>query len=145
MIERSANLLAIVVFSAFLTVLPTESHAGNCQDKLANNSYDCLDKATAGGSVAKFCLEFFTGGVSQYFDAIQPPSNTHLGCACLATGSFKAPSFDASSSGVECVSDDGVQLHGKVKSDKLTLQISYEDGQQHISSCTKRSTASCPP
>ena len=145
MIGRPASLLAVVVISAFVTVLPTESHGGNCQDKLANNSYDCLDKNADGGSAVKFCLEFVTGGVSQYFDAIQPPSNTHLGCACLATGSFKAPSFDASSSGVECVSDDGVQLHGKVESDKLTLQVSYEDGQQHIGSCTRRSTASCPP
>jgi hypothetical protein len=144
-IGRSASLLAVVVIFAYVTVLPTESHGGNCQDKLANNSYDCLDKVVPAGGVAKFCLEFVTGGVSKYFDAIQPPSSTHLGCACLTTGSFKVPSFDASSSGVECVSDDGVQLHGKVASDKLTLQISYEDGQQHISSCTKRSTASCLP
>ena len=140
--RRSASFLAVVMFSAFVTGLLASSSSavagGNCQDKLVGNAYDCTEKIASGSF--DVCWEFATGGSSANFD-LSLDVSTDYGCACLAKGSFKSPSFDASSSGFECV---GSSIHfewqGKVSGDKLSGQGSDSTGGSVVFRCTKRSS-----
>jgi hypothetical protein len=111
--------------------------SGNCQAKLVGNSYDCAYKYSSGTDGAD-CLDFYTMGYSQNFD-VDTNSFDSFGCACRATGSFKSPAFDASSSGFACVADD-VELDGKLKSNKLSGEVVDQDGESLVFTCVKRST-----
>ena len=77
-------------------------------------------------------------GYSQNFD-VDTNSFDSFGCACRATGSFKSPAFDESSSGFACVADD-VELDGKLKSNKLSGEVVDQDGESLVFPCKKRST-----
>jgi hypothetical protein len=107
--------------------------AGNCQDKLHFKSFACTIK-NSDGSTSSDCFEFTSEGPSANFNFFDSKNN--FGCACDATGSFKKPSFDDSSSGFAC--DDGVgdQISGKIKGHKLTGQGSDSSGDSKVFSCT---------
>ena len=77
-------------------------------------------------------------GDSQNFDVDTNSFDGFL-CVCRATGSFKSPAFDASSSGFTCVADD-VELDGKLKSNKLSGQVVDQDGESLVFTCEKRPT-----
>jgi hypothetical protein len=150
--RRSASFLALVIFSAFATVLlcnPSFAefvHSRDCQDKLVGNSYKCTYTfffGNAGAVTHNNCVEFITGGLSQNFDLVS--NDGSLGCACEELGSFKSPSTKASANAFECVGDpvNVVQFHGKVESNKLDGQASEESGVVIVFDCKKRSTP-CP-
>ena len=140
--RRSASLQIVMMSSAFVLGLlanssSAEAKGGNCQAKLAGNSYDCAYKFSNGTDGAD-CLDFYTMGYSENFD-VDTNSFDSFGCACRATGSFKSPAFDASSSGFACVADD-VELDGKLKSNKLSGEVVDQDGESLVFTCEKRST-----
>jgi hypothetical protein len=140
--RRSASLQIVTMSSAFVLGLLAnsscaEAKGGNCQAKLAGNSYDCAYKFSNGTDGAD-CLDFYTMGDSQNFD-VDTNSFDSFGCACRATGSFKSPAFDASSNGFACVADD-VELDGKLKSNKLSGEVVDQDGESLVFTCEKRST-----
>jgi hypothetical protein len=140
--RRSASLQIVMMSSAFVLGLLAnsscaEAKGGNCQAKLAGNSYDCAYKYSNGTDAAD-CLDFYTMGYSQNFD-VDTNSFDSFGCACRATGSFKSPAFDESSSAFACVADD-VELDGKLKSNKLSGEVVDQDGESLVFLCKKRST-----
>jgi hypothetical protein len=144
--KRSAIFLAVLMFSALVTVLlanfsPAEAGGGNCQSKLVGKSFDCNAKDSQGGT-GSACIKFESGGISKNFDLLI--SGDDFGCACDTTGSFNSPSFNASSSSFECLGiAAGFLTNGKVKGKKVTAQQIDESGNTDILSCTERSSA-CP-
>jgi len=143
--RRSTSFLTILMLSAVVTVLlanlsSAEAKGGNCQAKLAGNSYECNLKYSA-GPPATDCFEFRTGGISANFTLTN--GTGELGCTCATTGSFTSPSFDSSPSAFECVDGSGIQLNGKIKSKKLSGQVTDEGGDSEIYTCTLRSSP-CP-
>jgi hypothetical protein len=144
---RSTGLMTVAVFSSLAMVLFANSRsaeaAGNCQDKLVGNSYDCN---VADNQTPKFteCFSFQTGVISQYFD-LDINSVLTLGCACYAKGSSKSPSFNSSSTNFACSELGGPEFLyiGTVKGKKLSIQGVAEDGEQDIGTCTLRSSP-CP-
>jgi len=144
--RRSASFLAVLMFSAVVTVLlansrSAEAKGGNCQDKLEGKSYNCSVKSSISSMPLTRCFEFVTGGISTDFDLLVDGDDS--GCVCDTTGSYKSPSFDSSSSSFECVDAAGVQHNGKIKSKKLSGQISDNLGQSLIYTCTESATP-CP-
>jgi hypothetical protein len=142
--RRSASFPAVLMFSAIVTVLlanssSAEAGGGNCQAKLVGNAYDC-DLEFSDTSPVTVCGDFFTGGLSSNFDFFIFPGGDY-GCACETKGSFKSPSFDASASAFECVSESGFQFNGKVTSDKLSGQGTGADGESIDFRCKRRTTA----
>jgi hypothetical protein len=135
--KRSANFLTVLMLSAVVILLANLSSAeagGNCQAKLVGKSYDC-NFTDNDFPPYSFCLEFGTGGVSQYFDVLL--GSADYGCACDPTGS----SFDKSSSTFECSDNvDPFSLNGKIKGKKLSVQGVGSDGEQYIGACTLRSS-----
>lgn len=97
--QRWTGALAIAVLSGiilglFIRLPYAEARGGNCAAKLVDNSYDCTLKENDNPPQTD-CLEFLTGGTSQYFDLILDTGD--WGCACDPTGSPNSPSFDNSS------------------------------------------------
>jgi hypothetical protein len=113
--------------------------AANCQSKVVGKSYDCTFKFSD-NPTASVCAKFETGGVSPHFDMLFLIAD--LGCTCLTTGPFTAPSFNASPNAFACVGN-GVQYTEKVKGKKLSGRGTEAIGDSIIISCTQRSTA-CP-
>jgi hypothetical protein len=121
----SASLQIVMMSSAFvLGLLANSSSAsaksGNCQAKPVGNSYDCAYKFS-NGTTGSDCLDFYTMGNSRNCD-VDTNSFDSFGCGCRATRPFKSPAFDTSSNGFACVTDD-VELDGKLKSNKLSGQV----------------------
>lgn len=144
--RRSASFLAVLMFSAVVTVLlassrSAEAGGGNCQEKLEGKSFMCTLKQSTSSTPLTKCFEFVTGGISANFDLVV--DGDHSGCVCDTTGSYKSPSFDSSSSSFECVDESGVQHNGKIKSKKLSGQISDVEGESLIYVCTESATP-CP-
>lgn len=144
--RRSAGFSAVLRFSAVVAVLVAnspcaEAGGGNCQEKLVGKSYGCTLKQSGSSTPFTRCFEFVTGGVSSDFDLVVGTDDSV--CVCDTTGSFKSPSFDSSSSSFECVDGAGVQHNGKVKSDKLSGQISDAEGESLIYTC-EEGAAPCP-
>jgi hypothetical protein len=102
---------------------------GNCQDKLAGNSYACQIKISNGPATTD-CFEFSTIGVSQNFNFFGLIGA--FGCACDTTGSFKSPKFDSSPNAFECVDHSGTQINGKIKGKKISGQGTDEQGNSLI-------------
>lgn len=73
----------VVALSAIVMLLfanlPSAEADGNCQDKLVRNSYDCSYVNNSGTGTQ--CLEFVTGGISSYLDAIYN-GETEFGYGC---------------------------------------------------------------
>lgn len=144
--RRSTSFLAVLMFSGVGTFLlanlsSAQAGGGNCQAKLVGKAYNCtLEQPTMPPQAA--CFEFVTGGLSANFDLVIAPGGVDLGCACDATGSFKSPSYDGSSSPFECVTETGTQLNGKIKSNKLGGQATNTQGMSAVYTCTE--TATCP-
>jgi len=141
--KRSAGFLAVLMFSAVVTILLTNSSSaigGNCQGKLVGNAYDCVFEIS-NGTTETTCVDFETGGLSSSFDLFRGTDN--YGCACQTTGSFKSPSFDASANAFECATISGLEITGKVAGDKLSGQGSASAGESSVFSCTKRTTPGC--
>lgn len=138
---RSARFLALTSFFAFVMGLladpPSSVASGNCQARLVGNSYDCSLKVSDIGQQTN-CVEFAHGEISTNFDLVIP--GVQLGCSCLAKGSFKSASLDASADAFECVSGDGFEFNGKVASGKISGQGANDAGESFIFSCTVRST-----
>ena len=135
----------VVMFAAFamglVGNLSSAEAGGNCQDKLAGNAYDCVEKES-NGMTADLCWEFETRGYSSNFD-LYLAGSTDYGCGCVGTGSFKSPKFDESSSKFECVGVDAdFQWTGKVSGNKISGQGSAATGETLFFSCTKR-TSGC--
>src|SRR5208282_6931027 len=62
--KRSAGFLTVLMFSAVVTILLTNSSSamgGNCQDKLVGNSYDCVFELS-NGTTETTCVDFEMGG-----------------------------------------------------------------------------------
>lgn len=133
--------LSAIVMALFANLSSAEA-GGNCEAKLVGNSYDC--KYVNGGGPGTECLEFVTGGISIYFDAIYDGS-VDFGCGCDSKGSVKSPSFDASSDTYECSlpGDPSYLVIGTIKGKKLSNQGLGAEGSQYIETCTLRSTP-CP-
>ena len=145
--RRSATFLAVAIFSAFVAAFlgnpASFAASGNCEGKLVGNAYDCNVNDSEFGDDASGCFEFFPGSISVHFDMLYAPGGNY-GCTCLAKGSVKSPSFDASANAFECVETNGdYQFGGKVKGNKLSGQGSSTDGASDLFTCTKRSSP-CP-
>jgi hypothetical protein len=126
-------LSAVTVLLA--NVWSAEAGPGNCEAKLADHSYDCNFKDNDFPPFSD-CLEFVTGGVSQYFDGVLGP--TDFGCACNASGS----SFDKSPNSFECSDNsEAFSLNGKIKGKKLAVQGVGSTGEQYVGTCTPRSSS----
>jgi hypothetical protein len=143
--RRSASFLAVLMFSGVVTTLLAsspfaEAGGGNCQEKLVGKSYGCTLESSISSTPLTKCFEFLTGGTSS--DFVLEVDGADSVCVCDATGSFKSPAFDSSSSSFECVDGVGVQHNGKVKSDKLSGQISDTDGESLVYTC-KENAAPC--
>ena len=142
--RRSASFLAVLMFSILMTVLLADlssavAGGGNCQDKLVGKAYDCTEKES-NGMTASVCWEFATGGFSSNFD-LYLDVTTDYGCACQGTGSFKSPSFNASSNKFECVGKSiYFEWQGKVSSNKISGQGLAATGETLFFSCTERSS-----
>lgn len=140
---RSSSFLAVSLLCALATALLADSSfalaGGNCQDKLAGNTYVCSFKYSNEPNEPPYhdCMFFVTGGVSANFDVVV--DGNHHGCSCLTTGSANSPSFDASSSAWACVGDDGFEYSGTVKGKKLRGQSVGETGDSAIYTCTFQS------
>lgn len=136
--------LAVAISCAFSMGLvgnPSSAEAGgNCQAKLAGNSYECNLKFSD-GSPETDCFAFRTGGISANFTLTN--GTGELGCTCATTGSFTSPSFGSSSSAFQCVDGLGIQVNGKIKSKKLSGQSTDEGGDSEIYTCTL-SSSPCP-
>jgi|ERR1700722_7378507 len=135
--KRGVSFLTVLVLSAVTVVLANAWSAeagGTCEGKLLNNSYDCNFNDNVFGPSSD-CLEFGTGGVSQFFDGVLGTAD--YGCACDVAGG----SFDRSSNTFEC-SDDGApfSLNGKIKGKKLSVQGVGSSGEQYFATCTLRSS-----
>jgi len=142
--RRSAIFLRVLLFSAVVTGLlasssPVEAGAGNCQDALVDKSFDCTFKGEGPTDTGRVC--FSTDGISSYFDLHF--DGTDYGCVCQTAGSFSAPSFDGSKSGFECVTEDGVQLTGKIQKNKLTGESSDFEGSSVVFNCTENASPGC--
>ena len=143
--RKSTGLLAVAMFSAVVMVLfansPSAEAKGNCQAKLLQNSYNC---SFVDNDFPPFteCWDFFTGGLSQYFDLDN--SVEDYGCACDPAGKFNSAVFDNSSSSFEC--EDGERFYvltGKISGKKLSVQGIGASGEQYVGTCTI-SSSPCP-
>lgn len=137
--RQISGLVAAAFVSAIVMVLFASSAQakGNCQAKLVGNSYNC---SFVDNDFPPFteCWDFFTGGVSQYFDLA---NGSDYGCACEPSGKLNSAVFDNSSSAFECT-DDGAPftLNGKISGKKLSVQGIGADGEQYVGTCTLSSS-----
>jgi hypothetical protein len=136
--------LGVLALSALVPALlanssTAEAGGGNCQNALADKSFDCTFKGE--GPTENFRLCFTTGGISTYFDLHY--AGVDYGCVCQTAGSFSSPKFDGSESKFECVTEDGVEVTGKIKKSKLTGQGSDFEGSSVVFSCTENATPGC--
>ena len=136
--------VTVVMLSLCVAVLLANSRpaqaSGKCQEKLVGKSYNCNFKYSD-GTEGPVCFEFVTADVSALFDL--DIGGAEYGCSCDATGSYKSPTFDDSST-FECVSSNSWQINGKTKSKKLSGQGSNRGGVSAIYTCTL-SSSPCPP
>lgn len=143
---RSSNFPAVAMLCALVTALLADSSlalaGGNCQNKLAGNTYECSFRYSNDPNAPPYhdCLFFVTGGVSANFDVIL--DTDHSGCSCLTTGSESSPSFDASSNAWVCVGD-GLEFNGTVKGKRLSGQSIDESGDSAIYTCTQSKSSIC--
>jgi len=145
--KRSVSFPAVLMFSVVVTFLlanlsSAKAGGGNCQTKLAGNSYTCV-VTFSDSPPADDCFEFATGGLSSLFDLHREEGDLDYGCACQTTGSSKSPSFDASANAFECAADpvgEGFEITGKVKGHKLSGQANNSTGESAVFTCTLSAT-----
>ena len=140
--SRITGFVVIAVCSAIVMALivnaPSAEAGGNCQAKLAGNSYECNFKDNDFPPFS-YCFDFVTGGTSPDFDLHY--SNVDSGCVCDATGSASSPSFDNSSTKFDCVDTSGAfMLTGTIKGKKLSIQGIGADGEEYVGTCTLRNS-----
>ena len=136
------GVVAVAVFSAIVMGMLANSPSAeaNCQDKLVGKSFNCNEKDSA-GSPSSGCIEFETGGFSDNFD-IFFSEGADYGFSCQTTGGFKTPSFNNSSTSVECVEPNtNFELTGALKGKKFSGGGANSSGtDSFVLSCTLSST-----
>lgn len=140
--RKSTRLLVATLSTLALSLFAgTLSAQANCQDKLVGKSYNCTEKDSAGPTTSMGCIEFATGGFSSHFDTFFS-EGADYGCSCQTTGGFKSPSYDNSSTSIECDEPSTeFEFTATLKGKKISGQGANADGSDSfVFSCTLSST-----
>lgn len=136
---QRTGVVAVAVFSAIVMGMFASSPnaEANCQEKLVDKSFNCSEKDSSSSTPSTGCVEFETGGFSQHFDIIFS-EGADYGCSCQTIGSFSSPSYNDSSTSIECVEPNThFELTAKLKGKKFSGQGADASGtDSFVLSCT---------